>query len=376
MSLIAGYLVLALAQSTLHDLIINQPSYTITPQDTAIARQISTQADSLLTGKPQRIPQAKPVGKVSHAQCIETHKPSDIRCVSHLVGEPGNLHWQDNCPAHTCPLIQTTCLPGPKIHRINGEDIAQTCWAKVLRYHCANTSPCEALRAQGCTQIASHCHDGTCQQDFICQKKETISQTIPGIEPPIQPPNIPQTPSDDFERATAALSSLGEAQVDSDIHQLFQGHAQDCSDDALGFKNCCRDEGWGRDIHLAHCTPEEKALGVAKAQKRVVFIGRYCAHRAKLGVVSTCLSHHKAYCVFHSVLARLIQAQGVHQPLGAGWGSAKQPDCRGITPAQLQAIKLDQIDWHDFYDSLHHDMHPMNTEKMTQQLQSDMHHGL
>ncbi|EHM1889728.1 conjugal transfer protein TraN, partial [Escherichia coli] len=44
--------------------------------------------------------------------------------------------------------------------------------------------------------------------------------------------------------------------------------------------------------------------------------------------------------------------------LRIGFGSAKSPDCRGITVDELQRIKFDQLDFTNFYEDL------MNNQKI------------
>ncbi len=66
-----------------------------------------------------------------------------------------------------------------------------------------------------------------------------------------------------------------------------------------------------------------------------------------------CLSAEKrSYCQFDSKLAQIVQQQGRNGQLRIGFGSAKHPDCRGITVDELQRIKFDKLDFTNFYEDL------------------------
>lgn len=74
--------------------------------------------------------------------------------------------------------------------------------------------------------------------------------------------------------------------------------------------------------------------------------------------MGVCLQKSKVYCVFQGKLARIIQEQGRRDQLHVGFGSGKNPDCRGISISELQAINFDLINFADFYEDL------MNNQKI------------
>ena len=51
-------------------------------------------------------------------------------------------------------------------------------------------------------------------------------------------------------------------------------------------------------------------------------------------------------------LSRIIEEQGRRDQLGIGFGSAETPNCKGMTPEQLQAIDYDKIDFSDLYNDI------------------------
>jgi conjugal transfer mating pair stabilization protein TraN len=60
----------------------------------------------------------------------------------------------------------------------------------------------------------------------------------------------------------------------------------------------------------------------------------------------------KGYCCFDSMMARIIQEQGRPQltafgPTGS-WGTPDQPNCRGFTPEEFEAIDFAGIDFSEY----------------------------
>ncbi len=150
------------------------------------------------------------------------------------------------------------------------------------------------------------------------------------------------------ELAAAAAAGKDVASLNSSDVKIFTGKGISCKKFAVGFSNCCKDSGWGQDMGLSSCSSEEKALGKAKQKRLTVYVGEYCSKKA-LGV---CVEKKRGYCQFGSKLAQIVQQQGRLWQLGIGFGSGKSPDCRGITPEELQRINFSKIDFSAFYDDL------------------------
>lgn len=56
--------------------------------------------------------------------------------------------------------------------------------------------------------------------------------------------------------------------------------------------------------------------------------------------------------MFDSKLAKIVQEQGRSWQLGIGFGSGNNPDCRGITIEELQAIDFGRLNFADFYEDM------------------------
>ena len=80
-------------------------------------------------------------------------------------------------------------------------------------------------------------------------------------------------------------------------------------------------------------------------------VGTYCSQSIDLVFTTVCVENTTSYCCFSSKLVRIIQEQGRPQ-LGIGWGTPKNPDCRGFTPEELQQINFEKIDFSEYYSDI------------------------
>ncbi|HDG1635278.1 TPA: conjugal transfer protein TraN [Vibrio cholerae] len=83
------------------------------------------------------------------------------------------------------------------------------------------------------------------------------------------------------------------------------------------------------------CEQSEFEMNAKRVLKSCHYIGSYC----KSKFLGACVEKRQSYCCFTSPLSRIIQEQ-VRPQLGLGWGSAKTPNCEGLTASQLN-----QVDW-------------------------------
>ena len=156
------------------------------------------------------------------------------------------------------------------------------------------------------------------------------------------------TPATDFAHSQSQLAAVMTASVDHgaiaqqnpSTLRLFPGNAYACHDTAAHYNNCCRFTGWGQDVGLAGCSSAENTLATFRQQGRCLALGTYCAKK----VVGHCVKTKQRFCCFGSPLAQAIQAQGRAQ-LKRNFGSAKHPDCSGLTVDQFQQLKLSAMDF-------------------------------
>ncbi len=80
------------------------------------------------------------------------------------------------------------------------------------------------------------------------------------------------------------------------------------------------------------------------------FVGSYCV--ARIPFIG-CIQKARSFCCFNSKLGRIIHEQGRPQLTAFdGFGVPKNPECRGFTPAEFQALNFSDMDLSEYYDEL------------------------
>lgn len=238
-----------------------------------------------------------------------------------------------------------------------------------VTYECKEKSDnnCQQLRDKGCSQIGAKCKvmlKDTCvvqDETYNCpikkcdMKEVSCGKDIFCANGNCAPSNPTKAKDKDLEKALAYLSSVSEManQVKEQNDRnfvIFAGRKMECSRNILpgATKDCCADnEG------IFRCTDEEKELYQMRRAGRAIEVGKYCHTK-----VLECLSHHTAYCVFGSRIARIIQNDGRRNQLGISFGYVNDDkksdyvDCRGITKDELTRMKFDQMDFSELYNEL------------------------
>lgn len=295
-------------------------------------------------------------------------------------------NWNDGCMGlakmASCTFKEERCVAPRSTHDIQGISVTRDCWEKESTYQCGGESRvanCDPLRNQGCEQIGSQCQsriESECslyQQTFRCPIKNCtdVGMICNGQTYCLDGDCVKQEKKadPDFQRAVSALSAANEAAKSfSNFNSIFAGVRKTCDKLALGFLNCCTDDGWGKDIKLAQCSQEEKDLGIAKDNLQTVYIGEYC-NKDILGV---CLEHRKSYCVFPSKLARIIQAQGRRDQLNISFGDPEDTNCRGLSREEFAQLNLSKIDFSDFYADISKKQRFEDTAKLNDRIHEKM----
>ncbi len=288
------------------------------------------------------------------------------------------VEWGESCPFNKADgvLKGTECSEpgGTKTGVMEGKpwSITQACWAYRDKYvtQSADNGTCQKyVDNPACTlasrQCAFYSDEGTCLHEYAtysCESRTSGKVMVCGGDVFCLDGECDKAQSgksSDFGEAVSQLAALAAAGKDVaalngvDV-RAFTGEAKFCRKAAAGFSNCCKDGGWGQDVGLAKCNSEEKALGKAKSNKLTVSVGEFCSKK----VLGVCLEKKRSYCQFDSKLAQIVQQQGRNGQLRIGFGSAKSPDCRGITVDELQKIQFDRLDFTNFYEDL------MNNQKI------------
>lgn len=278
-------------------------------------------------------------------------------------------NWLDDCMGvmndSTCKLQSTQCDIPNTTQVIQGLPVTRDCWQHSFNYICRGGSGegnCKPLQSQGCEQIGSKCANETnghclsylqtyrcpiqiCSPttDVVCGNGKDYCLDGNCVDHSYQQ-------SKDFGKAVSALSAIADAakELDQTSLTIFTGHTAECSEKPIGYSNCCTESGWGQDIGLDNCPEAAKKLHVARENKQAIKVGRYCSGPEPV----PCIEHAQVFCVFNSKVAKIIQKQGRERQLHINFGNAKEPNCRGISPEELQSINFADLDFKDFITDL------------------------
>ncbi len=301
-------------------------------------------------------------------------------------------HWEVHCPnlpPNYCH-VQTPwhCTAGQATKTIDGVPVTEPCWAQQETYFCGlpPSDSCQGFLNQGCSEVANQCV--TKMAGFCVKATVTMQCTHRTCEDSQATPCGGQyfcldgqcytpkpTTSTDFAKAdaemAAAVGAAKSAAGDQQTLKAFAGTPMKCSLAAFGYLNCCKDDGWGKDMGLSKCSDEEKKLGFAKQKGYAIEVGSYCAHRT-LGV---CTSHKKSYCVFDGLMAKDVQQQGRLSQLGIPFGAPHHPNCSGISVQDLQRIDFDKIDFSNLYADLKNRVKLPNANDIANRVKKRLHPG-
>lgn len=284
--------------------------------------------------------------------------------------------WTNSCDAMSdainsgfCQVGSWQCTGGSQTREINGINVTRSCWGYQSQVNCGSSTPsssCQGLINQGCSlqsractkKIGNFCLES--QDTYSCahQKCQGTSNICGGdvfcVDGNCYEKKPSQSTASDFAKAGSEMAAASNAADDASKGgaqnpSIYSGRAMSCGKDFVGFSDCCRNSGWGKDIHLAHCSQEEKELGLDRQKGYAIGLGEYCSHHTIFGI---CTAHREAFCVFQGVLARIIQKQGRLDQLGIGFGSDDSPNCRGLTVNELGKIDFSRIDFSDYYKTV------------------------
>jgi len=148
------------------------------------------------------------------------------------------------------------------------------------------------------------------------------------------------------------------------IASIFKGDDARCSINFGGdFKDCCGKEGgWGTRVGIGtKCSADEKTLKKARDDKRCISLG----NRDKKKIAGVVVSTEDVFCCYPSKIARAIQ-EGARRQLGINFGSADSPNCRGLTPAELERVDFGNLDLRDAYSDI-----ALSANKVKQEIKRD-----
>ena len=260
------------------------------------------------------------------------------------------------------------------------EAITRAFWEKKYTYlfESGIGSTCDVLRREGCAFKEALCLQYVTlpggakkcfkwKKVFSCGKGRSDQEDISSLASANQIKPITSTPNQNMYKALAQLEGLKQVSKHMEgnpIASIFKGDDARCSINFGGaFKDCCGKEGgWGSNAGLGtKCSADEETLKKAREDKRCVYLGT----RVKKKVAGVVLSKEQVHCCYPSKIARAIQ-EGARRQLGFDFGSVDSPNCRGLTPGELERVDFGNLDLSDAFSDI-----AQSATKMTRELQRD-----
>lgn len=98
---------------------------------------------------------------------------------------------------------------------------------------------------------------------------------------------------------------------------------------------------------LMNCDKGDQMTATKRGQELCHYMGSYCSRK----LLFACQEQKESYCCFNSKLAKAINIQGKQQ-LGLSMGTAKSPQCGGLTVADIGSIDFARLDLREFLASI------------------------
>jgi hypothetical protein len=149
---------------------------------------------------------------------------------------------------------------------------------------------------------------------------------------------------------------------------MFSGASKKCRRTSVTtiFANCCDLTGW----FASWCNDAERELKKRKQAGTCHEVGTYCSKKIKF--IGLCIERKKSYCCFNSKLSRIVNEQGRPQ-IGKTWGGAKDPYCKGFTPAEFGRIDFSRIDLSEYVNDIQGTVNTgVSTQEITKGIQEWM----
>lgn len=286
-----------------------------------------------------------------------------------------------------CVLLQLQ-PSSPGTRTIENTPIYRDAWNRRLVFSCSpnEESKCFRLRNIGATLIKKRClktsEEGEClkwEKTFDLGKKASFEKDSIAIDQEtldyLEGFDTSYEKNTEFGQAISTLASFsdmeafdqGEGSFDSSLVSVFSGDNKKCrrSLNSKHFFDCCyREDKEGRGMVIGlgctECNQEERDLFLAVSEGKC----------KKVGKISELFLTQHVYCCFPTKLSRIVQEEGRKQ-LGLSFGSAKDPQCQGLSFEQLGQIDFEKIDFTEFVEELQDKINTKELAKRFKKLAED-----
>ena len=192
---------------------------------------------------------------------VQEYQPAELTCNEGYTLSGGNcikniFTWATQCTLiKDCKPVSETCIEGEETRDINGVPTTLPCWKYQVLHECDIDDSCNDLPSD-CETTSTQCslkQNGVCIEDEVqksCPQKTCHTTKLECGEQSfcldgdcyVAEPKF----SGEFDKSVAALAGLSEAVKDiGDPPKIFTGKPMKCEKKAVGFKDCCKDSGWG-----------------------------------------------------------------------------------------------------------------------------------
>jgi len=238
-----------------------------------------------------------------------------------------------NPPSGACQQANVTC---------NATDNG-TCVNQTTTSVCPTETSVPQCNTKGnCTLTSANCtsqEDGVCDTEKqtytcgfskqVCTQTATIDQCDKNMTEGLGTPQVQNTNNDFQEAATymGILNAISKNLTPGNL-TIFPGVPSWCVHPVFSnvfTTNCCNEnltKKQAATISFNSCSQNALNLDAARRANRAVYLGQWCNDKA----LFICLSRKQGYCVFSSVLSKIIQQQGreqLAQLAASGYGGSQ-----------------------------------------------------
>lgn len=283
---------------------------------------------------------------------------------------------------YSCTNQSETCSQPAGWRVVDNVSVYRDCWEKSYNKICnvPSLNNCNALINEGCVFFAGKETDTKCKEDDVdgsClnQQREygcyrTMEMDEEKEEIVIDPDDQENSkrmrckgikcldgsctdnkvePNGEFGQAMSMLKTAAEMSegVSGDLRNslklenikidIFKGSQEHCNSKLTGYRNCCVDKGWGKQLN-AKCSSSQLKLIEKRNKNLCLPAGEEC----KKEFLGKCVVKKFYYCCYDNLLAKAIASTRSDSFRQHGH------NCRGFTLSEIKAIDFSKLDLREF----------------------------
>ena len=299
---------------------------------------------------------------------------------------------------YPCTDINKRCADSGGYRYISGVKVHRPCWSYVYDKTCQYPSKNDCGRLSDCEwQGKGNCllkdKMNNCVNqiyNYACGRVEKYFDEEEDVEFDENDPNsrarfecnvLPcmdgncfsdsYAPNTEMADVISQLQMVANMKDDFDAKTLttFKGSPQQCVKKWASYRNCCKNNGWGKKIGVdAGCSDEDLLAVKLREEKKCIFVGvKYVK-----GAFDIITASKHIYCCYPNVLARIINEEGVKQLSDFSLGNQEHPNCGGLTIDQIKKLDFNKMDFKDFHVDVVKKIKMPNIDNMAKDVERGM----